>query len=223
MTKSPVPDRAALARVGAAVRARLASDPSVYRIPNDRLEIFGVGGFLGPAECERLIAMIDEVASPSKVYDPDNPERYRTSYSGNVDRSDSFVRMIERRIDDLVGLANELGETVQGQRYLPGQEFRGHHDWFYTDQPYWKAESRMGGQRSWTAMAFLNDVEEGGATDFSRIGLSIPPQMGALILWNNAQFDGTPNQDALHAGMPVVCGVKYVITKWYRTRRWGHR
>ena len=24
----------------------------------------------------------------------------------------------------------------------------------------------------------------------------------------------------LHAGTPVIEGVKYVLTKWYRTRRW---
>jgi prolyl 4-hydroxylase len=29
-----------------------------------------------------------------------------------------------------------------------------------------------------------------------------------------------PNPWTIHAGMPVVRGVKYIITKWYRTRRW---
>jgi prolyl 4-hydroxylase len=24
----------------------------------------------------------------------------------------------------------------------------------------------------------------------------------------------------MHAGMPVLKGAKYVITKWYRTRQW---
>ena len=47
---------------------------------------------------------------------------------------------ISRRIDDLLGLSPKMGETIQGQRYLPGQEFKPHCDWFYPDQPYWPAE-----------------------------------------------------------------------------------
>jgi prolyl 4-hydroxylase len=87
--------------------------------------------------------------------------------------------------------------------------------------PYWKQEKRNGGQRSFTAMVYLNTVEEGGTTDFTRIGLSIPPQQGALIIWNNATVKGDVNVDTLHAGTPVIRGVKYIITKWYRTRKWG--
>jgi prolyl 4-hydroxylase len=70
-------------------------------------------------------------------------------------------------------------------------------------------------------MAYLNAVEEGGDTIFTRIGLAVPPQPGVLMVWNNALPDGTPNVDTMHTGSPVVKGAKYVITKWYRTRRWG--
>ena len=41
-----------------------------------------------------------------------------------------------------------------------------------------------------------------------------------LVLWNNALPDGTVNDDTLHAATPVERGVKYVITKWFRTRPW---
>jgi prolyl 4-hydroxylase len=41
-----------------------------------------------------------------------------------------------------------------------------------------------------------------------------------LLIWNNALPDGRPNEGTMHAGMPVVKGVKYVITRWYRTRPW---
>ena len=70
-------------------------------------------------------------------------------------------------------------------------------------------------------MIYLCDVEEGGQTCFTRIGVSVPPQRGALLVWNNAAPDGSPNVDTLHAALPVIRGTKYVITKWYRTRPWG--
>jgi prolyl 4-hydroxylase len=94
-------------------------------------------------------------------------------------------------------------------------------DWFWTKAKYWKDEARRGGQRGITAMAYLNDVEAGGATEFLNLGISIAPQRGALIVWNNAGIDGSLNQATLHAGRPVEAGVKYVITKWYRSRKWG--
>jgi prolyl 4-hydroxylase len=211
---------AALARVGAAVRRRLESDPAVHRVAVDSADIFALGGFLSPAECARLMAMIDRVAHPSNTY-ATGPEGGRTSYSGDVDAGDPFVRMIERRICDLLGIDLRWGETVQGQRYTPGQEFHPHYDWFTYDAPWWPAEHAAGGQRSWTVMAYLNDVTEGGVTSFDRIGVRIQPQAGALLVWNNMLSDGSPNPDVRHAALPVVSGVKYVITKWFRARPWN--
>jgi prolyl 4-hydroxylase len=218
----PNPDQAALARLGSQVRARLEADPGAYRVPVDAAEIWAVADFVGADECQALIEMVDRTALPSRVLEHGYNENWRSSYSGDVDRNDPLVRMIERRIDDLLGIPYEWGETMQGQRYTVGQEFKPHMDWFWTRAEYWKEEAGRGGQRSFTAMIYLNEVDEGGTTDFPKLGVSIPPQTGALIVWNNATREGDLNQATLHAGRPVVQGVKYVITKWYRTRRWGY-
>ncbi|TCD04970.1 2OG-Fe(II) oxygenase [Erythrobacteraceae bacterium CFH 75059] len=220
MAAETIPDQDALRHTGERVRERLAASPEVYRVPVDGAEIFAVGDFLTPAECDRFIGMIDAVARPSALYEAPNTEGFRTSYSGDFEPSDPFVQAVSRRIDDLLGIASEWGETIQGQRYAPGQEFKPHCDWFHTDQPYWQNEAARGGQRSWTAMAFLNTVEEGGATSFTALGIDIAPQPGVLLIWNNAAPDGTPNHATIHAGTPVIRGVKYVLTKWYRTRSW---
>lgn len=212
-------DAEALRALGQAVRERLESDPTVYRMPVDGLEIYGVGEFFSPAECDRLMGMVDEVARPSPTYN-NNADGGRTSYSGDFDPNEPFTAMLQRRLDDLLGMPTGFGETMQGQRYAVGQEFRSHYDHFNTQGSYWSAEVARGGQRSWTAMAYLNDVADGGATEFGRVGLTIPPTRGALVIWNNMKVDGTPNPLALHAGTPVRDGVKYVVTKWYRARQW---
>lgn len=221
MSTAPLADKPSLARLGELVRRRLEADPTVHKVPVDRAEIFAVSDFLSPAECDHLIAIIDEAAKPSSVFDPVTQSEHRTSYSGDVDPTDSFVRMVERRLADLLGIELGWGETFQGQRYLPGQEFRAHCDWFDTTAPYWSGERTRGGQRSWTAMAYLNTVEDGGITEFPKLGIRIPPQRGALIIWNNALPDGSPNHDTLHAALPVEKGVKHVVTKWFRTRPWS--
>ena len=74
----PNPDRAALRRVGAAVRARLARDTGLYKFPTEEAEIFALGGFLSPSECERLIAMIDAIAKPSQLHDQDYAKGFLT-------------------------------------------------------------------------------------------------------------------------------------------------
>jgi prolyl 4-hydroxylase len=214
-------DRAPLKRIGAAVRKRLADNAEIYRVPAEQAEIFAIGDFVTADERTRLIAQIDAVAKPSAAYDSGYEEAYRTSYSGNFDPADPLVRAVTRRIDDLLGMDPALGETLQGQRYLPGQQFKPHYDWFHPGSSYWKTEDRRGGQRCWTAMAFLNQVEGGGETEFPSLGLTIQPQPGALLIWNNADPEGKPNEMTLHAGMPVTAGVKYIVTKWYRVRAWG--
>lgn len=215
------PDQDALARIGAHVRQRLVADASLYTVPTEKAEIHAVSQFLSTAECAHLIAMIDRTAKPSEIFEGKGLTGYRTSYSGDVDPHDSFVCMVERRLADLLGIDSTWSETIQGQRYEPGQEFREHCDWFDHTASYWPSEVKRGGQRSWTAMVYLNDVEEGGVTEFPRLGVRIPPQRGVLLLWNNALPDGSPNHDTLHASRPVLRGAKYIITKWFRTRRWS--
>lgn len=216
-----VPDQEALAHIGAQVRARLASKPAAYRIPVELVELFAVPDVLSAAECSRLCAMIDAAARPSALHELDYASGFRTSYSGDLDPRDPLVAGVSARIDALLGVEAAIGEPVQGQRYWPGQQFKPHNDWFYTSEGYWPQEQARGGQRSWTAMAYLNTVEAGGATAFTLLGIEIEPKPGVLLLWNNALPDGRPNDATLHAGNPVERGVKYVITKWYRTRAWG--
>jgi prolyl 4-hydroxylase len=218
---APAPDKQALLRVGAHVRRRLDADPRAYRFETDKAEIWAVGDMFDEQECRQLMAMIDRTAVPSQVLSHGEAEAWRTSSSGNVDPYDPFIQAIEAKIDALLDLPHEYGETMQGQRYEEGQQFKYHLDLFWSKADYWKDEARRGGQRAITAMAYLNNVEEGGDTAFTTLGLSVKPKRGALLIWNNNLPNGMPNEDTMHAGTPVVKGVKYVLTKWYRSRKWG--
>jgi prolyl 4-hydroxylase len=215
-----VPDQHALTDLGVRVRGRLAANPDIYRITTSPVELFAIGDFIDHEDCAKLCGMIDAVARPSSLHELDYASGFRTSYSGDLDPRDPLVTAVSQRIDALLGLDSVIGEPVQGQRYTPGQQFKPHNDWFYTSEGYWPQEEARGGQRSWTAMVYLNDVEAGGATLFTQLGIQIEPKRGALLIWNNALPDGRPNEATLHAGTPVVRGVKYIITKWYRTREW---
>ncbi|WP_379921932.1 prolyl hydroxylase family protein [Erythrobacter sp. R86502] len=220
LMRTPSPDQDALARLGAHVRARMADNPAIARLCDRPLELFAMADFLSHSECTRLRDMIDATAQPSALHEVDYASGFRTSYSADIDPGEPLVAAISARIDALLGVDAAIGEPVQGQRYHPGQQFKPHNDWFYVTEGYWPQEEARGGQRSWTAMAYLNTVEAGGRTAFTELGIEITPAPGVLLVWNNALPDGHPNEATLHAGLPVERGVKYIITKWYRTREW---
>ena len=209
------------AAVGEYVRNRLARTPGAFRMPVREADLFVVRDFLTAEQCRGLIERIDANRYPSGVLSDDPDPTYRTSESCNLDPHDPFVAAIEAKISALMGIQPELGETAQGQRYAVGQEFKPHHDFFYTDQGYYRAEAQSGGQRTWTAMIFLNAPEAGGQTCFPELNIKIGPRAGNLLSWNNMDAAGEPNRFTLHQGMPVIAGLKYIVTKWYRERPWG--
>jgi prolyl 4-hydroxylase len=209
-------------RIGAEVGARLLANPAAFKIPSDRLDIFIVRDFLGPDECDKLIAMIDVARIPSQLLAPAADPEFRTSESCNLDPTNAFVRSIEARLTGLLGIDPFFGETIQGQRYAVGQQFKPHHDFFYPDQPYWEDMQKSGGQRTWTAMIFLNEPEGGGETAFPKAAVKVSPRTGNLLAWNNLDAIGEPNGYSLHQGLPVTAGLKYIVTKWHRERLWGY-
>lgn len=207
--------------IGHRVRERLLANPTVFKIPSNQLDIFVAREFLTPAECKGLMALIDAERIPSQLLAPSADPEFRTSESCNLSPSEPLVQQVERKINALLGIEPMHGETIQGQRYAVGQQFKQHHDFFYTTEAYWPEMEKSGGQRTWTAMVFLNAPEEGGQTAFEKAGIKIAPRAGNLLAWNNLDGIGQPNPYSLHQGCPVVSGVKYIITKWYRERYWG--
>jgi prolyl 4-hydroxylase len=199
--------------------AKLAATPGVQRVPTRELELFVVRGFLDPAACTVLMERIDQQRRPSTIADDLGIADYRTSETCDLDWRDPVVGEVDRKIAALLGLPLDASEPLQGQRYAPGQEFKPHTDTFEPGGYDFYVHTAESGQRTWTAMIYLNEPEEGGATRFKRIGKTIQPETGKLLAWNNLLADGRPNPATLHQGMKVRRGTKYVLTKWFRERR----
>jgi prolyl 4-hydroxylase len=209
------------AGVGAKVDAKLNSTPGLWRFtasPERPVQLFIHEKFLSVEECGQLCARIDEGCYPSPLYEKDKYEGVRTSQSCNLNIYDPLVADIETRIANLLGIDRSWGEPLQGQRYEVGQCFKEHADFFYVDQPYWAEYEPHGGQRTWTAMIYLNEPGKGGATGFKYLDLAVEPKLGRLLVWNNMAADGSPNPWTTHEGQPVDEGIKYIVTKWYRER-----
>jgi prolyl 4-hydroxylase len=198
----------------------LLTFPRMQRVPSPRLELFILRDFLDEAECAALIARIEAKRRPSTLANFNGDENFRTSETCDLEPTDQLVMALDAKLAVISGIDPAYGETIQGQRYEAGQEFKAHTDYFEPDSIDWDKYCSVAGQRTWTFMIYLNDVAAGGATRFKWLDKTVQPQRGKLLAWNNRKPDGTVNPAALHHGMKVRQGVKYVITRWYRERPW---
>ena len=54
---------------------------------------------------------------------------------------------------------------------------------------------------------YLNDVEEGGETEFLHQSVRVKPETGRIVIWPA----GFPY---VHRGNPPISGEKYILTSW---------
>lgn len=199
----------------------LLSHSGVQRVPSEKLELFQLRDFLSPTICADLVALIDKDRRPSTLADAGDDHYFRTSETCDLAADEPAVRALEEKLFALNGIDPAHGEPVQGQRYAVGQEFKPHCDYFNRGGADWEKYCAVAGQRTWTFMIYLNEVDAGGATRFKAVNKMFQPETGKLVCWNNRRPDLRENPNTIHHGMKVRKGVKYVITKWYREKPWG--
>jgi prolyl 4-hydroxylase len=206
--------------IGKAVARRLSAPSRCQQAHGKGATLYLAQDFLKIDECAALIEHINQGREPSTLLAEHPDADFRTSDSCHLNKRQDLVEEIENRICALMGVDRRHGETLQGQVYEVGQQFKPHYDWFRKGAAYWERMNEAGGQRSWTAMIYLNEPAAGGETHFPTAGLTVKARTGMLVLWNNMLPDGTPNEATLHAGTPVKAGTKYIVTKWFRERYW---
>jgi len=229
-------DEKAIAAAFASAPQRVAAPPPMLpmsiprahlRLPNavrhggNALELYSADDFLAPAECAAIVERILAALRPSTISAPPGGEydnAFRTSRTCDLFDADPVVATLDQKICAAIGFDRSLAEPTQGQHYEVGQVFKTHTDFF---KPYELEKYTMGelGQRTWTFMIYLNDVEAGGETDFPEIGVKFRPMRGRAVVWNNLRSTGEGNDLTRHQSLPVTAGTKTIVTKWFRMPR----
>jgi hypothetical protein len=78
----------------------------------------------------------------------------------------------------------------------------------------WHVEHGKGTENERRAFVFtiyLNDVEEGGETEFLNFSKRVSPKKGKIVIWPA----GFPY---VHRGNPPLSGEKYILTSWMLLR-----
>jgi prolyl 4-hydroxylase len=178
-----------------------------------------LGGLLSDKECDALIAAARPrmARSETVVVDTGSSEvnEARTSRGMFFDRGENEIcKRIEERIARLLRWPVENGEGLQVLHYLPGAEYRPHHDYFDPAKAGTASITARGGQRVGTVVMYLNTPKKGGGTTFPDVGLEVAPAKGNAVFFSYDRPHASTK--TLHGGAPVVEGEKWVATKWLR-------
>ena len=93
-----------------------------------------------------------------------------------------------------------LVEDFNVQRYLPGQGFKVWH--------FERTSTEKSIKRHLVFMTYLNDVNDGGETEWLYQNIKIKPKKGLTVVWP-AEWTFT------HRGVVSLSETKYIATGWY--------
>ena len=111
--------------------------------------------------------------------------------------------------DNLLNYTNEY-PFLKGSDYVSGnvilqktEPSEGYHT-FHAENHAWRAKDRT---MAW--MVFLNNVNEGGETEFLYQKTRLSPKKGTIVIWPGGFTH-------LHRGNPPLNSTKYIATGWYQ-------
>lgn len=144
----------------------------------------------------------------------------RKSQTAWLDKDDPIIKNIVKRVCDMTGHPFQNAESMQVVKYGENGFYNPHHD-SCCDQAEacMKFERKDGGQRIITMLIYLTDDFEGGTTKFPNLDKEFKPPKNGAILFHPLEKNGKRcHPYALHGGMPVTKGEKYVCNVWIRER-----
>ncbi|MGA9335261.1 MAG: 2OG-Fe(II) oxygenase [Rudaea sp.] len=209
---------------GNVIRACDRDVPVVMRI--ERPFIAVVDGLLSSTECDELVQRSKRRLRRSTTVDPARgtdeviPDRSSDGTFFPIN-ADPFITRLDRRIAALMNCPLEHGEGLQILRYRTGGQYTPHFDYFPPTDPGSRTPMANGGQRVSSLIIYLNDVDDGGATIFPELKLTVGPKKGAAVYFEYCNSRNQVDPMTLHGGMPVLEGEKWIATKWMRQHRYG--
>lgn len=192
-------------------RVNISIDPMIFTISN----------FISSEECQHIInisrsnvqrALVSQ-ASKGSISDGRSGKVFWLNHD-----HDDVTKSIGNKIANVVGIPLNKAEAFQVIYYDKNQEYAMHCDgWLHDGSEKSIRCMKYGGQRLRTALCYLNNVEEGGETRFTKLNYDVKPEPGKLLVFSNVK--GTTNlrnSMSEHAGRPVIRGEKWAFNLWFR-------
>lgn len=171
--------------------------------------------------CQQIIKYSKDILEESTVLGRNNKARISDSVFLST-KTYPFLKTLDETVAELSGKPEKNQEDLCVIRYRTNGYYIPHFDFFEDTDVFEGISYRdvisRGGQREFSFILYLNDVEEGGETSFPLLDLKFEPKRGNAILFKNIVC-GTPNGASLHAGLPVIKGEKWIAVKWVRENK----
>ena len=128
--------------------------PTKIETVGEALDICVIENFLTRKQCEVLASVIKERAVKATVSVAGEPEHhidneYRSSSTCNLSEV-SLGRMVDAKILAYMGIHPTFSESLEGQHYKEGQEFKSHTDTYDPGTDEFEKHAKVSGQRTWT-------------------------------------------------------------------------
>ena len=177
-------------------------------------------GYIPDMECDKAIQYFEKQNALNKAYD-----RLQSENSSITKKNDKAITLNEhvdtwfeelkpllvnfdmalRHYQDATGILSAYGiesfkyTGLKIQKTLPTQ---GYHLWHLEH-----GVGRDDSQRALVFTVYLNDVEEGGETEFLHQSIRAKPVKGRIVIFPSAF-------PYVHRGNPPLQGKKYIMTSW---------
>jgi prolyl 4-hydroxylase len=185
--------------------------------PYDVLEIDEA---LTHEECDEVMLYFKDKLVDSTVVGQSGFDKSadRTSTQSWLYKNNNDLKHISTKLyslaSKLTGLDDiNLFEDIQVARYLESQEYKPHYDACVTDR-YCQSPHKV--YRKATLLVYLNDSFTGGETAFPLIDKHVIPKKGKAVFFFNTNRRHTEIHEALHGGLPVTSGEKWIANVWIK-------
>jgi prolyl 4-hydroxylase len=179
-----------------------------------------VKDILTPEECTYLIEKATPMFSRSTVVGVEGADTSRTSQTAWISKTDPVAQKVFTKALEFTGKTLAECEDLQVVKYEPNTYYREHHDSCCDGSSGCVDFEKDGGQRVATLLVYLNSEFTDGETHFPNLDLKLKADPGSAILFRPLGSDEPKcHPKALHAGLPISSGVKYVCNAWVRENK----
>ena len=192
-------------------------------ILNDSPKIYTIDDYIDETVCAHIISIAKDKLQQSLV----SGDRDGKISSGRTGKncwikhdSDEITMILCNRIAGLVDMPLENAEQMQVIYYAKDQHYHNHYDsWHVDGSEHSRNNMKWGGQRMVTALGYLNNVENGGGTRFTKLNKEVKAEKGKLLVFSNVNENTIdPHDLSEHSGMPVLEGEKWAFNLWFREK-----
>jgi len=163
---------------------------------------------LSEDECKHIQDIASKKLQTSTVsMTRDIDEKIRKSETAWLKASeDPVVDKLIRKCVSMTDRPLRNCEDLQVLKYKPGGFYKPHQDCFKNDK----------NKRMYTFIIALNDEYEGGETEFPNIKRQYQLEKGDALFFNTLNNYECTTKHALHGGVPVKSGEKWICNLWIR-------